>query len=264
MMTSKIIALIKWGRGYPTDAFNLTYRALRHNLSSDVNICCITDCPDGLDPEIQIVDLPDIPLDRSTWVPGMWPKLAMFKQGVFPDGARVLFTDVDVAIVANMDSFFDIIGEQEVLIIKDWKTYHERWFPKLFPISRGGNSSVVGFIAGQHSYLWDRFCESPSLSIHKYGNDQNYITGEAKSLIYFPEHWVGSFKKSVAPLPPIAWFSACQPHPECKVVAFHGKPDISDLTRRNKSYLARLIEGFGTVQWIEDYFDKYAPHDRHP
>jgi len=254
-----IIALIKWGAGYPTDEFNMTYRALRDYAAADVDICCITDNPQGLDPGLKTIALPDIPMDPARWADGMWPKLAMFKHDIFPAGARVIFMDVDVAVVAPVAELFDVISDDTIHIIKDWPTYHEKWFPKLFRVVRGGNSSVVGFVAGRHTELWDRFNTDTQTSLATYRNDQDYITGEARDLRYFPEHWIGSFKKSVAPLPPIAWFSACRPHPDCKIVAFHGKPDISDLSARHKSYIARLLEGFGHVQWVEDYLDKYAP-----
>ena len=60
-----IIALIKWGAGYPTDEFNMTYRALRDHAPADVDICCITDNPQGLDSGIKIIALPDIPMDPA-------------------------------------------------------------------------------------------------------------------------------------------------------------------------------------------------------
>jgi hypothetical protein len=253
----KIVTMIKWGVGYPADAFNRTYRALKVNLDSDVEIVCVTDDPTGLEPGIKSVPLAEIPLDRSKWNDGMWPKVALFKEDVFPTDAKVLYVDVDIAVVGDLMCFFNQIQPDEMQIIKDWKTYHEQWFPKLFPSNRGGNSSTLGFVAGDHSNIWDQFVADPDGSFANFGNDQQFITGVAKNLRYLPEGWTGSFKKSVAPLPPLAWFSACQPKPDCRIVAFHGSPELDDLTRRNRSDLQLLAEGFGRIRWIEAYLDAY-------
>jgi hypothetical protein len=253
----KIVTMIKWGVGYPADAFNRTYRALKVNLDSDVEIVCVTDDPTGLEPGIKSVPLAEIPLDRSKWNDGMWPKVALFKEDVFPTDAKVLYVDVDIAVVGDLMCFFNQIQPDEMQIIKDWKTYHEQWFPKLFPSNRGGNSSTLGFVAGDHSNIWDQFVADPDGSFANFGNDQQFITGVAKNLRYLPEGWTGSFKKSIAPLPPLAWFSACQPKPDCRIVAFHGSPELDDLTRRNRSDLQLLAEGFGRIRWIEAYLDAY-------
>lgn len=253
----KIVAMIKWGIGYPSDAFNRTYRALKAHLDSDVDIVCVTDDPNGLEPGISISPLPEIPLDRSKWNSGMWPKLGLFKQGVLPEGAKILYVDVDIAVVGDLMLLFDQIKPKSMQIIKDWKTYHEQWFPWLYPSHRGGNSSVLGFVAGDHGRLWDVFVADPEGSFAHYGNDQDFITGVAENLRYYPEGWIGSFKKTVAPLPPMAWFSGCKPSPDCRIVAFHGRPVLDDLTRRNHNDLKLLITGFGRVRWIEEYLDAF-------
>lgn len=251
------VVMIKWGAGYPADEFNRTYRAALDHAPQDTKVLCLTDDPTGLDAGIEIATLPEIPLERSKWNRGMWPKLAMFKPDALPKGAKILYVDVDIAAVGDLSVLFDMIVPEKVQIIRDWKTYHEQWFPKLFPSNRTGNSSVLGFVAGENTDIWDRFVADPEGSFETLTNDQIFISEVAKSVDYLPEGLVGSFKKTVAPLPPLAWFSECRPAKECAIVAFHGKPGLDDLTLRNRSYLALLAEGFGRVQWIEDYLDKY-------
>lgn len=256
-MTGQTIAMIKWGKGYPALAFNRTYKALRAHCAADVRIACITDDPEGLHQDIDVIPLPDIPLDAQKWTPGMWPKLCMFKDGMFKDGTQVLFVDVDVAIVSDLSELFALSALGIVNIYQDEKTYHAQWFPKLFHENRGGNSSVVGFIAGDHGNIWESFATDPDGSFTQYGNDQNFITAMAQSLRYYPRGWVSSFKKGVAPLPPLAWISGCRPKPATKIVAFHGKPDIDELSLRNNSLLTLFINGFGYVGWVEDYLKTY-------
>jgi hypothetical protein len=55
----------------------------------------------------------------------------------------------------------------------------------------------------------------------------------------------------------MAWFSGCKPPPDCRIVAFHGRPVLDDLTRRNHNDLKLLITGFGRVRWIEEYLDAF-------
>lgn len=257
MQDKRIVALIKWGIGYPADDFNRTYRAIQDHSEQDVEVICVTDDPSGLDQGMQIVKLPEISLDRSRWNDGMWPKVALFKDDVFPNGAKILYVDVDIAVVGDVSKLFDFCEQDTLHIIKDWNTYHERWFPRLFPSNRGGNSSVLCYRAGEHNHIWDAFTDDPDAALAQFRNDQDYAVGKAKNIKYFPDGLVGSFKKTVAPLPPIAWFSGCNPSKDCKIVAFHGKPDIEDLTLRNRSYLQLLVEGYGRVPWLEEYLNKY-------
>ena len=177
----KIVTMIKWGVGYPADAFNRTYRALKVNLDSDVEIVCVTDDPTGLEPGIKSVPLAEIPLDRSKWNDGMWPKVALFKEDVFPTGAKVLYVDVDIAVVGDLMCFFNQIQPDEMQIIKDWKTYHEQWFPKLFPSNRGGNSSTLGFVAGDHSNIWDQFVADPDGSFANFEMISNLLPVSRKT-----------------------------------------------------------------------------------
>ena len=137
----------------------------------------------------------------------MWPKLSMFKPDVLPKGAKILYVDVDIAAVGDLSVLFDMIVPEKVQIIRDWKTYHEQWFPKLFPSNRTGNSSVLGFVAGENTDIWDRFVADPEGSFETLTNDQIFISEVAKSVEYLPEDLIGSFKKTVAPLPPLSWFS---------------------------------------------------------
>ena len=254
-----IVVMIKWGVGYPVRDFNRAYRALRDTSGDAFDIVCVTDDAAGLDPGIRVVDLPAIPLPREKWTAGMWPKLALFRAGLFPPGARVLYIDVDLASGGDVAGFFDLARPEAVWIVRDWPTYHERWWPGLFGRTRLGNSSVLVFVAGMQTALWTAFEADPEGQFARHYNDQNYISALCRDVRYLPDGWCESFKKSTAPLPPLSYILGCRTGPLCKLVAFHGRPGLDDLSLRNRSYLGLLLEGYGRVDWIEAYLDRYDP-----
>ena len=65
---------------------------------------CITDDPTGLDEGIETLPLPD---DLEQW----WGKLYMFKRGLFPDGSRMVFMDLDTVITGQLDKIFEYQGQ---------------------------------------------------------------------------------------------------------------------------------------------------------
>jgi hypothetical protein len=70
----------------------------RHNTQS-VNFVCITEDPTDLNPGIQVVPLPEVELT------GWWYKPYVFSSK-FPITGTLLFLDLDIVIVRNMDHFW--------------------------------------------------------------------------------------------------------------------------------------------------------------
>lgn len=260
----RIVAMIKWGETYPAHEFNRLARAVRANGGDEIRIVCVTDSTRGLQREIETVPLPKIPLDRHLWHRGMWPKLALFSTGVFPAGAKVLYTDADNAIVGDIAGFFDIETGGGFHVVRDWKTYHERWFPFLFKVQRGANTSAFLFEAGSQTHIWARFLEDPTKAFEMHGLEQRFVTEHARGLTWLPDGWVESFKKCTAPLPPVSYFSPCRPGHGCRIVAFHGRPKIEELLVRRGNLLKPFTEGFGYVPWLERYCRKFGDDETHP
>ena len=74
---------------------------------------CFTDNPDGLDEGIDVRPLPEQGLE------GWWNKLALFKKGVFPEGERVVYFDLDTLIINALD---DIVAYDGTLACLDRKS----------------------------------------------------------------------------------------------------------------------------------------------
>lgn len=255
-MRKRAVAIIKWGKGYPTEQFNRLKRALRDTSGDNFEIVCITDDPTGLDADIRTVPLPDIPLPRDLWNKGMWPKVAYYAEEVFPDGYDVIGIDVDVAVMKDITPVFDSIEEGVYGVVYDWPGRKQRWFGE--KRERTGNTSLFAYRSEDQRNLWEEFTANPMQAFETYRLDQAFATLRNKNVRYFPTEWCESFKKVTSPVPPMGMIWQCRPGPDCIVVAFHGKPDIEDLTDQPFLSLKGLAHGHGPVTWLRDYLKKYA------
>ena len=126
----------KYGPEYVNKLYNMV---MRH--STDVEFNLITDAKKDVHPNIKqrIVK----PLYK-TW----WNKVHMFRDDIGLEG-RIVFMDLDVVIINNIDHLWDFEGDAFV-IIQDFnrcriKNYNVR------------NSSVMKFNAGQEVNMWHKF-----------------------------------------------------------------------------------------------------------
>lgn len=258
-MTELAVVCFKWGEGYPALHANVLRRAVADHLSMPHRFVCLTDAPQGLDAETEALPLPEIPLPRERWVPGMWPKLAVFRPGLFAPGTTVLMLDVDIVLAGPLDPLVQRVREMGGLhIIADWPDSTEHLLPKRRRPVRLSNSSVVGFTAGEQDRIWTGFEADPERFL-AYGNDQRAIHFEAAGRQHWPEGWVLSFKKQLAWHVPVNLVRPV-PRPEgAAVVAFHGKPDPEDLAQAPfRRWGSREKWGIFPVPWVRDYWRRYA------
>ncbi len=255
------VVCLKWGEPYPSEYVNVLERAVQDHLSYPHRFVCITDSPEGLAPEVEVKFLPEIPLAREKWVPGMWPKVAMFKKGMFSEEELVLYLDVDILLNQSLDPLVDLIRQEKGLrLIREWNPDIWHTLPDWLRPDRGGNSSVVGFLANEQTHLFDEFFKAPDAMVLKYGNDQRYITGEAIRCQYWPDKWCESFRRKCVPHWPLNFFfRQIQKPSQSKVIVFHGKPDPTDLVEEGEYRWGRTWRyGHGPVKWVQEYWQKYS------
>jgi len=255
-----VFICLKWGVGYPVTHTNVLYRALSDHMSVPFRMICLTDDPAGLDAGIEAAPLPDFATPRARWVPGMWPKLAAFRPGLVPEGAPCLLIDVDMLVLRDLAPLFaHVEAEGGLHIIRDWHDTHERWFPRLFPRKRGGNSSLVGWIGGQQTHLWSRFAADEAEALRKDRNDQIFINRYAEGRRYWPAEWVLSFKRTLAWHMPVNLVRPIRPPREAFMIAFHGRPDIEEVAgARGRIWGGSEKWGLRPVPWIRAYWERYA------
>ena len=133
--------------------------------------------------------------------PGWWAKISLFEQSRFT--GRVLYLDLDVDIVGNLDEIADF--PWPFGIINDWN-------------GQSINSSVMVWDAGYADSIFTKFKES---DMDKYeGGDQHYIANNFISTVKFPKEWCLSYKTHIRGkrIPETA-----------KVIVYHGLPKPWDL-----------------------------------
>lgn len=161
---------------------------------------CFTDRPEELPDDIVSAPLP-------ADLPGWWSKLALFREGLFPAGDRVLFFDLDTVITGAIDALAAYDGEFGILA--DFYRPH------------GLQSPVMAWQAGRHSNIWESF-ERAGCPMDNPGGDQAWIercqvVGRERLQVKFPGMFV-SYKQTRG-IPN-----------DASVVVFHGHPRPHEVT----------------------------------
>lgn len=192
---------VKSGTMYGPEYVNILFDMVRRNLPDGYPgmFTCITDDPTGLDPMIHVEPLP---ADLEKW----WGKLYMFRRGLFPEGERCVFLDLDTVIVGRLDALAGYAGQFACL--RDF--YHDRLGP-----------AVMAWEVGEFAYsIWDEWVaqgkpRNPMGDLWWLNNlDQGRFPKSIDKLQdLFPGDFV-SFKRDCRPNFPFG----------AKVVCFHGNP----------------------------------------
>lgn len=189
------------GRG--AEYVNNLYDMVARNLADTFvgKFVCFTDDPQGLHPGIEVRALPEPELE------GWWNKLALFKPGVFKDGERVWFLDLDTLIISNLDAIMRYPGE--------FATLKDFYYP-----SRVGPAVMSWRVGELSKSIWTEW-EGNGKPQDGHGDlwwinnlDQGRFAKQCDKLQdLFPDSFV-SFKVHCQPYPPKG----------ASVVCFHGEP----------------------------------------
>ena len=181
------------GRG--SEYVNILFDMIRRNLAEGHpgRFVCFTNDAAGLDSGIAVQELP-------SGLNGWWNKLYLFKDGLFPDGDRILYFDLDTLIAGRLDEIAGYAGE--FAILRD------------FYRPDGWQSSVMAWKANTLGFLWYQFVSADYPDIQ--GGDQAWIEkyqGEADILQDVYPNLFCSYKLSGKRMPK-----------KESVVCFHGVP----------------------------------------
>lgn len=190
------IVCVKHGDLYGSDYVNKLVDMVRRNLAdgTEGRFICFTDNTDGIDAGIECRTLP-------VGIKGWWNKLYLFKAGLFDDGDRIFYLDLDTIILNGLDDIIQYQGD--FAILRD------------FYRPNGYQSSVMLFKANLHNKIWENFVKEglPNLA----GGDQAFIEKQIETVDIlqdlFPK-WFVSYKNDCRPMFPRG----------SRVVIFHGHP----------------------------------------
>lgn len=197
-----VFICVKWGEAYSAEYVNILKDMVSRNLEAGFpgRFVCMTDDPTGIDESIEILPIPD---DLETW----WGKLYMFKRGLFPDGTRCVFMDLDTVIIGSITDILKYDGKFAIL--------RDVYFPQQLM------SAIMLWEAGEYTaQIWDTW-EAEGKPRDPRGDQWwiNIMQGGrfAKNADVLQDLYPGkikSFKADCKPVPPKG----------TSVVCFHGQP----------------------------------------
>lgn len=223
MIKSLDCACVIHGDKYDWIYVERLYQMVKNNLSCDVNFHVFTESSRPVPEHMikhELVDWPGIAGPRKSW----WYKMQVFDPSRI--SGQVLYLDLDVVIVDNLDWILDLdVGY--FWIIRDWKYL---WKPTWM----GPNSSVMLWNTDKFRFIWNGFS---NLDINKvvqlYRGDQDYLDTvlTTHNRKFFQEEFIKSwrwqikdggfnFKTRAHNLPK----TGSTISPGTKIMVFHGAP----------------------------------------
>lgn len=204
--------------GKGAEYVNILADMVARNISKDVayKFICFTDDYSGLDIEIDFRPLPFPGLD------GWWNKLSLFKEGLFRDGDRILYIDLDTAITCGLDDIIKYDGE--FAILRD------------FMRQDGMQSSVMMWGGNTHMHIWNDWIKA-GMPKDEYG-DQLWIEKCVHNpdilQDLYPDCFVSYKLSAIMDIPK-----------DAKMVIFHGQPRPDEIINGWVPYVWKI--GGGTI-----------------
>ena len=180
ILSNRFVCCLKYGSKYDASYVNKLYHMVKRNLTLDHQFVCFTENPEGLDKDIRVEPLPQLP------VQGWWFKPMFFNPKLNIRGT-LLFLDLDIIIFRNIDHLFTF-NPGEFCIIRDFNRYIIKDYAKF-------NSSVFRLTSGQHARVYNNFIKDPKAIMKRFPGDQDWIRKEiVKDYTYWPDNWIMSYK----------------------------------------------------------------------
>ena len=252
-MTDPVLVLcMKWGQLYGPDYVNKLAHGVSRNLRRPHRFICFTDDATGLDPGIEVHDLPELGLPQGH-TDSRWQKLALFRRDLAGLRGTALFLDLDLVITGPLDRFFDLPGAFRIL--RDDDLFRTKPLRRLNPtrdafLHSVGNSSVFRFEIGEHSYILDAFLADPAAATARYKLSQQFQSAELAAqghLDYWPRGWCVSFKNDCVPRGVASWFRDPVLPSDASIVVFAGNPKMGEVLAGGGQRWYRRI---GQVDWL--------------
>lgn len=234
------ILCMKWGVKYGPEYVNTLYSMVKRHLTLPFRFICLTDNSDGFSEGIESFPIPK--LDIPNGPERGWDKLTSFVSPFYDIQGKVLFLDLDVVIVDNIDCFFS--HDAQFPIINDWAID-----------GVVGNSSVYRFESGAHANILDNFRKHHETIRKQHRNEQAYLSHfvhDQGKLSYWPTTWCQSFKYHCTQKNYIKqWLKAPELPEGTKIVIFHGNPNPPDaIEGRSGKWYRKVLP----TPWVKEHW----------
>lgn len=235
------IICMKWGSKYGAEYVNTLYAMIARNITLPFQLTCFTDDANGIDSRVNIRALPALELPAGAPERG-WNKLTTLQTDLGGLTGTVLFLDLDVVIVGNIDEFFSYPAN--FAIIRDAKLQRRMI----------GNSSVYRFEVGRYEGILEKFRQHYAEIQQTFRNEQAYLSHEINQrgeLSFWPDAWCPSFKYHCMQPWPLAYFQDATIPEGAKIIIFHGHPEPHEAIEGITHKWYRPVR---PTQWVADYW----------
>jgi hypothetical protein len=235
----------KWGSKYPASEVNRLYQALLRVSTGPFTLHCVTDDPDGIQPEVRVLPIPDLPVIGNSVMNRGWRKLSLFSPALRSRiSGQVLYLDLDVILLQSLDDFF--LRDTSFAVIKDYKRF--RWRNL-----RTGNTSVFLYDADRDYGVYERLVEMGESVRQRFRNEQEFLTEvmwRQGLLRYWPSTWCVSYKYHCIPAFPFSLWREPAPPVDARVLVFHGRPKPEEAV---KGIGAKWYRPMKPAPWLDSY-----------
>ena len=209
----KQIVCINWGTKYGAPYIHRLYEMVRANITPPFRFVAFTDTRDGVHPDVDCFDLPEMPGFMPENTIGQWPKSRLWAAELGDLTGPFLFVDLDVTITGSLDAFFEYGEAQDVILARNAAK----------PLQKLGQTSIYRMPVGALAPLQDLFAQDPQAVADKYRFEQHFVTKNAPGGVKFwPKDWVRHYRIECIPRFPLNYFMDPKPPKGTRVVIFAG------------------------------------------
>lgn len=255
----RVVLCMKWGSLYPASYVNVLYSAVKENLDKPFRFVCLTNEPEGLNPEIEHLPLPELDLPPDRYSHGAWPKLGVFKKDLYGLQGRCLFIDLDSVINGSLEPFFEMDGDLIAIGAgKNWGRTLGGQVKQAENVSMG--TGVFAFTLGSQPQILNAFLADKQKAYGQFMNEQQLVEHYATSWAPWPAEWVISFKRHLRrPVLIDRLLPPRRPDSSNLIVAFHGDPRPIDVVGNGRSGWSEFPHYWsGPVDWVREYWDRHS------
>ena len=209
----KVVVCINWGTKYGAPYINRLYEMVRANITPPFRFVAFTDTRDGVHPDVDCFDLPEMPGFMPENTIGQWPKSRLWAPKLGDLTGPFLFVDLDVTITGPLDAFFEFADADDVVLARNAAK----------PLQKLGQTSIYRMPVGALAPLQELFASDPQAVADKYRFEQHFVTKNAPNGVKFwPKEWVRHYRIECIPSFPLNYFVDPKPPKGARVIIFAG------------------------------------------
>lgn len=215
----KQIVCINWGTKYGAPYINRLYQMVKANITPPFRFVAFTDTRDGVLPDVDCFDLPDMPGFMPERTIGQWPKSRLWAPKLGDLEGPFLFIDLDVVITGSLDPFFEFGNADDVVLARNAAK----------PLHKLGQTSIYRMPVGALAPLQDLFAADPQAVADEYRFEQHFVTKNAPNgVTFWPKGWVRHFRIECIPRFPLNYFIEPKAPDGTRIVIFAGGLNPTD------------------------------------